>query len=235
MQHHAEDNQQVGKTVFNRIRVWDLPTRLFHWVLVILVGTSFLTAAVGGNAMQYHERCGYAVLALLLFRLVWGFVGGHPSRFFSFMRGPAAVTKYATALLRGESKPYLGHNPLGGWSVIAMLLALFVQAGTGLFANDEIATQGPLFGWVSNQTSSLLTGIHTFNQGVIIVLVSVHVCAILFYLFFKHENLIRPMITGVKQWAGNAAEAVADRTWLAVVIATLAAIAVYLLVRSGSC
>ncbi len=231
---HAEINQQGRKTVFNRIRVWDLPTRLFHWTLVVSVGTSFVTAAVGGNAMQYHERCGYTILTLLLFRFVWGFVGSRPSRFSSFVRGPSAVTTYAAALLRGESKSYLGHNPLGGWSVIAMLLALFVQAGTGLFANDEIATQGPLFAWVSNQTSSLLTRIHTFNQGAIVALVCIHVCAILFYLFFKHENLVMPMITGVKQWAGNAAEAVAGRTWMAVVIAALAAIAVYLLVCAGS-
>ncbi len=226
----AEFNQQGGKSGFDRIRVWDLPTRLFHWMLVVLVGTSFVTAAVGGNAMQYHERCGYTILTLLLFRLVWGFVGSRPSRFSSFVRGPSAVTTYAAALLGGESKSYLGHNPLGGWSVIAMLLALFVQAGTGLFANDEIATQGPLFVWVSNQTSSLLTRIHTFNQGVIVALVCIHVCAILFYLLFKHENLIMPMITGVKQWAGNAAEAVAGRTWMAIVIAALSAIAVFLLV-----
>ena len=114
-----------------------------------------------------------------------------------------------------------------------MLLALFVQAGTGLFANDDIATEGPLFVWVSKQTSDWLTRIHKFNQEIIVLLIAIHVCAILFYLFFKRENLLKPMITGVKQWSGKAAESVADRNWLAMVIAALAAVAIYLLVRSG--
>jgi cytochrome b len=115
-----------------------------------------------------------------------------------------------------------------------MLLTLFLQVGTGLFANDNILTQGPLYGWVGNQTSNWLTRIHKFNQQVIVALVIVHVSAILFYLFFKGDNLLRPMITGTKQWAGNFAEPVGDRIWVAVVVAALASIAVYLLVRSAS-
>jgi cytochrome b len=221
-------------TAVRRIQVWDLPTRIFHWLLVALVITSFVTAAIGGNAMQYHERCGYTILALLLFRIVWGFAGGRPSRFSSFVRGPAVVVKYVLSLFGRNPVSCLGHNPLGGWSVIAMLLALLVQAGTGLFANDEIMTQGPLFALVSNRTSNWLTGIHTFNAGLIVLLVSIHVCAIFFYLLFKGENLIMPMITGVKQWSGNYSASVANPTWTAVVIAALAAVAVYLLVRLGS-
>ena len=184
--------------------------------------------------MQYHALSGYAILALLLFRVMWGFIGGRPSRFVSFVRGPAAVRGYAASLLRRDHPPCLGHNPLGGWSVIAMLLTLFLQVGTGLFANDNILTQGPLYGWVSNQTSNWLTRIHKFNQQIIVFLVIVHVSAILFYLFFKGDNLLRPMITGTKQWAGNFAEPVGDRIWVAVVVTALAAIAVYLLVRSAS-
>ena len=213
------------------IMVWDFPTRLFHWLLVIFVIISFVTGKTGGNAMQYHEWSGFTILTLLLFRLVWGFVGSRQSRFLTFTRGPSAVVRYATTLLRSDSTHYLGHNPLGGWSIIAMLFTLLVQAGTGLFANDDIVTEGPLFDWVSKATSDWLTKIHKLNQGVIIALVSIHVLAVLFYFFYKRENLVKPMVTGVKQCSEAEAESAAGRTWMAAVIAGLAALAVYLLVR----
>ena len=230
----AKHIQQDGKLPSNPIRVWDLPTRLFHWLLVILVIISFVTAAIGGLAMQYHKLSGYTILTLLLFRVTWGFVGGRQSRFASFVRGPSAVRRYAASLIGPDHPSYLGHNPLGGWSVIAMLLALFIQVGTGLFANDKILTEGPLYAWVSNQTSDWLTRIHKINQQTLVLLVVVHVSAILFYLLFKRENFLRPMITGIKQWSGDAAEPVDGRPWMAAVIAALAAVAVYLLVRPGS-
>ena len=214
-----------------RVLVWDLPTRLFHWLLVILVGTSFVTAKMGGNAMHYHEWSGFVILALLLFRVVWGFVGSRESRFGAFIRGPATVFRYAMSLLSFDSPRYVGHNPLGGWSIVAMLLALFIQTGTGLFANDGIATEGPLSLWVSGETSDWLTGIHKLNQQIIIVLVSIHLFAVVFHLFFKRENLVTPMITGSKEWDHEAAEPARGRTWLAAVLAALAASAVYLIVR----
>jgi cytochrome b len=218
-------------TMRKRILVWDLPTRIFHWMLVILVGTSFLTGKIGGSAMRYHEWSGFVVLALLFFRVVWGFVGSRESRFVVFIRDPGTVFHYATNLLLRNTPRYLGHNPLGGWSIVAMLLALFIQAGTGLFANDDIATQGPLYGWVSKETSDWLTGIHTLNQQIILAVVGVHIFAVLFHLFFKRENLVTPMITGFKEWDLEAAEPATGRIWLAAVIAALAAIAVYLVVR----
>ncbi len=211
--------------------VWDFPTRLFHWLLVIFVIISLVTGNIGGNAMQYHEWSGFTILTLLLSRMVWGFVGSRESRFMTFIRGPSLVIRYATTLLRSDSTHYLGHNPLGGWSIIAMLFALLTQAGTGLFANDDIVTEGPLFDWVSKATSDWLTRIHKLNQEVIIALVSIHVLAVLFYFFFKRENLLKPMITGVKQWNGVEPEPATGRTWMAAVIAGLAALAVYLLVR----
>ena len=170
-------------------------------------------------------------MALLLFRLVWGFIGGRESRFVNFVRGPSAVIRYAATLLGGDSVRYRGHNPLGGWSIIAMLLALLVQAVTGLFANDDIVTEGPLFDWVSKAASDGLTRIHKLNQEVIIILVSVHVLAVLFYLFYKRENLVKPMITGVKEWRGTGSQPATGSSWLAAVIAGLAALAVYLLVK----
>lgn len=217
---------------FKPILVWDLPTRLFHWLLVALVVCSFVTAKIGGNWMLYHQRSGAAILALLGFRVMWGFVGSAPSRFGAFLAAPATVVRYALTLLRRDTPHYPGHNPLGGWSVMAMLLALFIQAATGLFANDDIATTGPLYHWVSKAASDRLTTIHRLNQNLIIVLVAVHVGAVLFHLIYKRENLIAPMITGKKQWRGDPAEDMSQQPiWRAAVAAGLAAGAVYLLVR----
>jgi cytochrome b len=181
--------------------------------------------------MQYHERSGFTILALLLFRLVWGFVGSRESRFITFVCGPATVFRYAVNIFRPDSRPYRGHNPLGGWSILAMLSALMIQTATGLFANDDIVTEGPLYKWVSKDTSDWLTGIHRLNQEVIIGLVAIHILAVLFYLFYKRENLLKPMISGFKQ--GNAPEpqAVKGIAWKAVLAASLSALAVYFVVQ----
>ena len=213
------------------VRLWDLPTRLFHWLLVVLVVSSFATGKLGGNWMLYHERCGEAILALLIFRLAWGFIGSTASRFHTFLAGPSTVLRYALTLFRREPDHHLSHNPLGGWSVAAMLLVLLIQAGTGLFANDDIATEGPLYKWVSKAASDRLTSIHRLNHDVIIILVAVHVAAVLFHLIYKRENLITPMITGIKKWREDSAEAAQQSLWLAAGVAAVAAAAVYFLVR----
>jgi len=212
------------------VRVWDLPTRLFHWLLLLCVVISFVTGNIGGNAMRYHMLSGYCILALLIFRLIWGFAGSRTSRFSAFVKGPASVLAYMAAVFKENAPRSLGHNPLGGWSVVAMLADLLVQVGTGLFASDDILTEGPLYGWVSRDTANFLTGIHLANRFVLIALIAVHIFAVMFYLFVKRENLIRPMITGVKYWH-TAAEPAAGRNLPAAVIFGLAAIAVYLLVR----
>ncbi len=229
----ASDASKESKTSSQSdrlIRVWDLPTRLFHWLLVILVLACFITGKIGGAWMPYHILCGCAVLGLLVFRLVWGFVGGRHARFSAFVRAPGAVLRYTRTLLQPEAPRHLGHNPLGGWSVLAMLLALSVQAVTGLFANDDIFTEGPLYPWVSKATSDWLTHIHKLNQGVILLLVGVHVMAVFFYLIMKHENLIQPMFTGRKHWH-NQSEASDNHLGRAAIAACLAAFGVYLLVR----
>jgi cytochrome b len=120
---------------------------------------------------------------------------------------------------------------MGGWSIIALLFTLLVQALTGLFANDDIFTEGPLFDWVDKATSDWLTKVHKLNQQVIIALVGLHVAAVIFYFFYKRQNLIMPMITGVKSWQGAEVEPASGRTWLAVLIAGLATLVVYFLVR----
>lgn len=177
------------------VRVWDLPTRIFHWSLAVCVVGLVVTAKLG--QMEWHFRLGYAVLALLLFRLVWGLVGGRWSRFASFLYSPASVWRY----LRGPADPAhsVGHTPPGSLSVFALLLFLLAQVGTGLFSDDEIAANGPLTRLVSNAWVSQASWYHReVGQRVLIVLVALHVAAILYYLWRKRQNLIVPMLTGDK-------------------------------------
>ena len=181
------------------VRVWDLPTRLFHWALAGCVFASIASAWVGGNAMVWHFRSGYAVFALLAFRVLWGLVGGRWSRFTSFLYAPATVLRY----LRGASRPGehhdVGHSPLGAFSVLALLGILAAQVGTGLFADDEIANTGPLIRFVSGSTSLALTQWHKgYGQWLIIALIMLHVAAVVFYLVARRRNLVRPMLSGDK-------------------------------------
>jgi cytochrome b len=178
-----------------QIAVWDLPVRIFHWALVLLVILQVATAQIGGNAMEYHALGGYAILTLVLFRVVWGFVGGRHARFADFLHGPGVVWRY----LRGHASRTPGHNPLGGWSVVLMLISLLTQAATGLFANDDIMMEGPLAKHVSEDASAVATLIHDVNAGVLLTLIAVHVLAVLFYLFGRKQNLIVPMFTGRKR------------------------------------
>ena len=180
------------------IRVWDLPTRVFHWLLVLAVIGLVITGKLGGNALVWHMRLGLTVLALLCFRLVWGLVGGRWSRFASFVHAPATVLRY----LRGQAKPGehldVGHNPLGAASVLAMLGLLMLQVGTGLLADDEISSTGPLNKYVANATGLLATGWHkNVGQWLLLALVALHLGAIIFYRW-RGQNLVTPMITGDK-------------------------------------
>ena len=178
-------------------RVWDLPTRIFHWGLVTLVMGLVATGLIGGNAMVWHMRFGFAVLSLLLFRVVWGLIGGRWSRFASFIYAPRTVLAY----LKGAGKPEhsVGHNPLGAGSVFAMLLFLLAQVGSGLVSDDDIATSGPLSKFVSNAIVSSATSYHkNVGKYVLLMLVVLHIAAIIFYLMKKRENLITPMIHGDK-------------------------------------
>lgn len=212
------------------ILVWDLPTRVVHWLLVALVIACFVTAGIGGVWMSFHMKCGIAILGMLVFRIVWGFVGGRYARFSSFIRGPAAVFGYARDLLRKDSPRHLGHNPMGGWSVLAMLISLMVQVVSGLFANDDIFTKGPLYPWVGKAASDGLTRIHRLNHDVLFLLAALHLMAVLFYLIIKHDNLIRPMITGYKHGASTD-QSSTNPLGLALLVAMLTAVAVYRLMR----
>ncbi len=184
------------------VRVWDLPTRTFHWVLAACVIGSVVSAKIGGNAMAWHFRLGYVVFTLLAFRALWGLVGGRWSRFASFIYAPATTLRYLRGQSRAEEHHDVGHSPLGAFSVFGLLAVLAAQVGTGLFADDDISNTGPLIGFVSGATSSLLTKWHSsVGQWLIITLVVLHVAAILFYLLKKKRNLVRPMIVGDKALA----------------------------------
>ena len=179
-------------------KVWDLPVRVMHWGLVLAVGGAWLTRELEGDWFAWHVRCGYAVLLLAATRIVWGFVGTRHARFADFVRGPRAVLRYLRGGAGEDGQRIAGHNPLGALMVLALLLMLLTQATLGLFANDKIMSTGPLFGYVSAETSDRLTSLHKQLFDVIVVAVAVHVAAALFYLWMRRENLILPMITGRK-------------------------------------
>ena len=186
----------MEKSTPRALRVWDLPTRLFHWVLVALVIGWFVTVKASDDWLAWHFRCGYAILTLVLFRLAWGVIGGRYARFRTFLFGPRAIIGY---LRNAPDAPRtFGHNPLGSLSVWALLASLAFQVVTGLFANDDIMMAGPLASTVSGDTSSLITRLHHFNEPVLLILIGLHVAAVFGYLLFRRENLVRPMLTGDK-------------------------------------
>lgn len=180
-------------------RVWDLPTRLFHWALAACIVASVITAKIGGNALEWHFRLGYVVFTLLAFRLVWGLVGGYWSRFVRFIYTPAAVLRYLRGQSRDDEHHEVGHSPLGALSVFALLGILAIQVGTGLVADDEIASTGPLASVVSSATSSAATSWHkNYGQWLVISLVVLHVVAIVAYVRAGRRNLAQAMVFGDK-------------------------------------
>jgi cytochrome b len=217
------------------VKVWDAPVRLFHWALVLLFAFMFFTGKMKGNWMDWHMPAGYAILALILFRIVWGFVGSTHARFASFCAGPSRSLAYAKNLLGGGPAHSAGHNPLGGWMVVILLLAILVQVVTGLLGNDDISIEGPLAKLVSKAVSDRMTTIHYWNFNLLLLLSGIHIAAVLFHWLVKKENLVAAMFTGMKRLPADAAqEAAAARfvsPWLAMVLLVVAAIAVYLVVK----
>lgn len=177
--------------------VWDLPLRLFHWSLVLSVIGAFVTIKVGGGWMTWHMRFGYVILTLLLFRVVWGFIGGRHARFTDFIVSPPAIVRY----LRGSpgQRVSAGHNPLGSLSVIAMIGLFLAQATLGLFSNDDIFTEGPLAHLISKEASDAATGFHKLGENLLLALVALHLAAIAFYRFVRGQHLVRAMISGRKE------------------------------------
>jgi len=214
-----------------RVRIWDLPTRLFHWVLTAMVVFSFTTGKLGGEWLQWHFRSGYVILALLLFRLFWGFAGSCYARFTSFVPSPARIWRTLRPTDTAPPSVNAGHSETGTISVYALLLVLLAQGLSGLFSNDGTFNEGPWVRWVSEATSNRLSALHYYNHWLMVALVAVHVAAIAFYLLIRRQDLITPMLTGDK--LGVAAPAAEDGSAIrqrAIVLAGLAVAIVYSLV-----
>uniref|UniRef100_UPI004047273F cytochrome b/b6 domain-containing protein n=1 Tax=Polynucleobacter sp. TaxID=2029855 RepID=UPI004047273F len=203
-----------------KICIWDLPTRLFHWLLVMAVIGSFVSVKLGGNTMIWHGRFGYLVLTLIFFRLIWGFVGTHHARFAHFIRSPKAILAY---LKNPVETP--GHSPVGAISVLLLIGLFLTQALAGLFASDDIAFDGPLAKYVASNWVELLTSFHRWNEWVLLALVGTHIGTILYYKYTKRINLISAMITGDKEWAETAPLVQDDSTVMIKATAILLAIA----------
>lgn len=178
------------------VKVWDEPTRVFHWSIVVLMVASWVSADQG--YMKVHLGSGMSLLTLLIFRLVWGFIGSTTARFSNFLSSPSQVIGYFKAFLGSDRPRYAGHNPAGGWMVLMLIAVLLAQVVTGLFSNDGVKFHGPLALLVGSDISDALTSIHGWIFIVLLVLVWMHVVAVFFYLLVKDENLIKPMVTGYK-------------------------------------
>jgi cytochrome b len=183
-----------------KIRVWDLPVRLFHWSLVVLMVVSYMTAQAGGAWMKLHFWSGYAILTLVIFRIAWGFVGSTTARFSNFIKGPGAFFGHLKEMLAKEGPREVGHNPVGGAMVVALLTAVLLQAAAGLFSadTDEGTVTGPLALKVTDKFVETATAFHHFWIDVILVMVALHVLAAIAYLVWKRQNLIGAMLTGHK-------------------------------------
>ncbi len=202
-------------------RGWDLPTRVFHWTLATLVTCSFVTGKLGESWLEWHFRSGYAILALLAFRIAWGFMGSADARFTAFLRGPRAALDYARSIASGKRAVTPGHNPLGGWMVALMLVLLAAQATTGLFSNDDSFNEGPLASKVSKAMVDRMSSFHSWNEWAILAAVVLHVVAVLTYQLYLRMNIVGPMVVGESRVKENVR---------ALVVICIAAAAVYALV-----
>lgn len=181
--------------IAQRVTVWDVPVRLFHWLLVGLIGFSWWSGEQ--HEMDWHRTSGYAILALLVFRLYWGFAGSGTARFAGFLRGPRAVATYAAGLLRRQDAGVPGHNPLGGWSVLLLLATLFAMVGCGLFAVDVDGLEsGPLSDYVSFEAGRTAAEVHGLLFNLLLGLIALHLAAILFHALVLRHNLVGPMVHG---------------------------------------
>ncbi|GGY71779.1 hypothetical protein GCM10011613_15820 [Cellvibrio zantedeschiae] len=216
-----------NKTTAKTIKVWDLPVRIFHWLLVLLFIAAYITNSLGTNYFQYHLWCGYALIVLVSFRIIWGLVGTYHARFSNFVRNPITTIKYAINTLRGTEKHYLGHNPLGAIMVIVLLLASLIQGVSGLFTNDEILNVGPLYAYVSDELSLKLTSLHRQLFYWILGAILLHIVAVLVHVFIKRDNIIKAMFTGKKAQQDHAVDQTpisSSRIWLAIIIVIILAL-----------
>lgn len=204
-----------------RVRVWDWPVRIVHWLIVAALAALWWTGE--HDQLDWHERIGCVVVGLVLFRLLWGFMGGSTARFRTFVKGPREVAAYAGRLIRGESGPSFGHNPMGGWSVLALLALVAVETGLGLFAVDvDGLSPGPLSRFVDFDAGRAAAHWHHLAFNALLALVVLHLAAVAFYALVKRENLVGPMVTGRRKASGLADALVAAPLWRGLLAALIA-------------
>jgi cytochrome b len=228
----AVDQEVQNKTQIKTL-IWDLPTRGFHWALVICLTGSWVTAELGFEWTETHFILGYTSLGLIVFRIIWGFIGPAHARFSAFLRGPASVMASARQLTNRNPSSYVGHNPIGGWSTLLFLIVVAVQATTGLFISDDIFYAGPYNGVVSSSTAGELAGIHHLNFNLLQGLVVVHLAAIFWYQWGKRTNLIAPMVSGYKQLSPDEARQAIPHlyVWRGLLLGLITAAAITALVQ----
>lgn len=230
-QRAESENKAARSGNWRWIKVWDAPTRLFHWMLVALVATSYVTARNGW--IDWHFYAGYAILTLVVFRILWGLLGSETARFSSFVKAPGAALAHLKHLLRREPEPETGHNAAGAYMVLALLALLLFQAISGLFSNDGLFTSGPLAALVSGETSDRLTVLHGISFDLIAIAVALHVAAIFAYALLLRQDLVRPMITGWKRLPATIAAPRLAPLPVAIVLLALAAATVLGLLQLG--
>jgi cytochrome b len=207
--------------------VWDLSTRLFHWLTVALVLTAYVTARL--NWMDFHVRAGTALLALLLFRVAWGLVGSDTARFARFVTSPRPAVQHLAHLFRREPDSQIGHNPAGGWMVLLLLALLLSEVLTGIVTNNDVADAGPLTDLMPAPVANAVTDLHTLLWDALLAAVALHVAAIAIYAAAKGHRLLRPMLTGRKQLQGRAAPPRIVSSMLALAVLAASAVAATLL------
>lgn len=214
------------------VAIWDLSTRIFHWLLVVAVATAYITAEEQGILFVIHTLAGYMVVLLLTYRLIWGVIGSPRSRFADFVRGRTTLRAYGQALLRLEPPRFIGHNPFGGWMIVLMLAALAVTVCLGLLSGHRGGAGGLLLPLVFGAGAEGLGDLHGFFGNLVVILAGIHVCGVIGDWLLTRENLTRAMITGRKALSDPeaAAEPPLAPTWRTVVVAlVVACLGAYLL------
>ena len=209
------------------VQVWDLPTRLFHWLTVLLVAGAYVTQRF--NWIDWHVRFGEALLALVLFRILWGCFGSETARFRSFVASPAAALRHLRHVFRREADLQVGHNAAGGWMVLLLLALLFIETLSGIYVYNEVADEGPLSVWVPAAVANAISTVHALGWDVLAIAVVLHVCAIALYALAKGHNLLSPMLSGHKRLPASIRAPSRASMWLAFLTLCGAAIVVSLL------
>ena len=212
------------------VKVWDLPSRIAHWALSLSIVGSYGTAEYGWLSMQWHFYFGYAAITLVLFRVLWGFFGSEHARFHNFVRGPGAVWRYLLEVGAKNSVETTGHSALGGWAVIVLLVATLAQGISGLFNNDDIEWFGPLSEKASGDLVEQMSWFHNNFEGVLLIIIGLHIVAALLYLLIRKQNLIGPMISGVKH-SIQAEDAKQKPIWLALLLLAISAAGLWALIE----